>query len=192
MGRVTTEVEYGEMRFIVRQLGGTDGMDVLLLLAQGVVPALGELAKASGDLKKLLSPEFRAIAKGVLEGSVGEEEEGGAKSVLQLEVAHLSPVFGGLQKLLGALTQEQLGQLRAKALFSGSVQVIYPESSGQKRTDNLDKKLWDQLFQGDPLGAWWVLFLVLKANVGKSSPAIAALFRRGLAGTPSSSGTSTT
>lgn len=196
MSRKVSEFDYGDFRFIVRQAMGTDGMDAFFLLAKGALPAFVELVRDAKGLTDMLAPEFRKQATAAL-GALGVDDAPTGEAtggVLGLDVSVLTPLIRGAQKVLESLPREERVQLRELLLFNGGVTAIHPDmrpgTEGGKVTGTLTKPLWDELFAGDPLGAWVVFLRVVWLNVGKSSPALAAFRKR--AGTGAKAPSSTT
>ena len=162
MARPITEVEYGGLRFQVRVAGAVDGMDALLLLLKGFLPALGDLVA-------------RADASSLVHLVTAGKDASGPPA---LDMASMQEMLAALTRVLAALTLEEQALLRRLLLFSGAIEVYHPDTkpgaSGLVR-DVLTQPLFNELLAGDPLGAWYVLGLVVYANMGKSSPALVAL-----------------
>lgn len=194
MGRQTADFNYGDCTFLVKMAGGTDGMDAAFILAQGALPAIEQVLKDAKGLATMMSSDIRKSAEALLwtmpadtEAKVqspGAEKDKG-KSVLDMDTAALAPILQGLQRAMKSLPQEDRDQLRKLLLFNGAITVIHPDNvpGGSGRVSHvLDRALWDELFQGDPLGAWYVFGRIIWFNVGKSSPAIDAFRKRPTAG----------
>lgn len=199
MGRQVQEFEYGEYRFTVRQAGGSDGMDAFFLLGKGALGAFVEVVRDARALTQVLSKDFRRQAQDFLyEMAPDTEAEAKAPGAQRrgglgdMDVSALVPVLQGLQKLMASLPQEERAETRRLLLFNGGISVVHPDmrpNGTGKVTGTLTKELWDDLFEGDPLGAWYCFGRVIWANLGKSSPALAAFRKRAGTGKASPSAT---
>jgi hypothetical protein len=204
MGRSVEELKYGSFTFTVQKAGGVDSMDGFFLLAKGAIPAVEELISKgrelfeSADVRKGaqaarafmsgtdVAGTFQSPATGVVGGA--EDKPG--------DLTALLPLLRAASKLLSTISAAERVELRRLYLFNGAIEVKYPKAGGHvaegvkpdchKR--QLTQEVWDDLFEGDPLGAWYVFLWVLRFNLGNSSPALAAF--RGLLKAKGKGGTS--